>query len=676
MAITTRFISTSNAPFVPDGNKMDPGMASAAAKAAGAGAEQITKAMSELAVAIEKKEETPDDLYAANARANLEVDYNKEYMKASGTVKPGGSFGAESLSLLNNLAKPYIDNAPNDATRKQLLKSFTSLGKSAQIQADRLQFNTNETHDLNTLIDYSAKSSALLAMGQVGEEKAYANIEDMAAGLVGKGYDQNKIQQVVSKSKNQVWLQSRLTDATKNPFEVLKNAEEGLYAEKGLDMQQHIVKAATSAIKSNIGQMKKGVDQVLESIYAGRPADDSVGNILNQVETLVSKTKDPELTAKYTELAMAQKWDAQTRNLNIPELENELMQVQKNVALGNLSPDQAKKFEGVLRNRLDWAKKDGFAYYQLQNPTAVIGPLPDPKDSPDVVQQKILSRSAAAAAASELQGMPVAPVTSAEMKSVFQNWDKLTFSQQQKQLNAFAAFGPDMIPSIAELAGNVVKDMGDKKAEALVPALNLMSVNPAAAMDILKGTEHLTKGTVQLKLDGETTQSIMNQAMGNLYVDDPAKRSQYMSAAKAVVANMVANDPTVDPAEALPQVIKDLSGVVDVEQSRAWYKISPDYKILPPEYGIGAGTMQNILDSITPEVLAMYSNGLPNVEDSKGNRVPLLPSDLENFQFVHVRGGQYKAVAGDTTIMNDKNQPLLFDMRSYYRDNKATLKVE
>lgn len=676
MSITTRFISTSATPLVPNGNRMDPGAASQAARAAQQGAAEISKAFSGLAATIDQKTQQPDDLYAANAKANLEIDYNKEMMKASGQLKPNGNFGADSVSILQQMAQPYIENAPNDATRQHLMKQFASLGKQAQMRGDTLQFNFNEKHDIQGLADYAMKSASLSSLGQMGEEKVYANLEEQAAALVGKGYDTEKIQKVLSGAKNQVYLQSRLQEATTNPFEVLKAAQAGAYADKGPEVQKHIIDTANTVIRSNVGQMKKGVDKVLESIYAGRPADDSVGNILDQVQTLVAQTKDPELTAKYVELATAQKWDAQTRNLNIPELENELLQVQKNVALGNLSPDQGKKFEGVLKNKLDWAKKDGFAYYQLQNPTALVGELPTPNDSQEIAQQKIMSRSAAAAAASELQRMPVAPVTAAEMKSVFQNWDKLTFSQQQKQLNTFAAFGPEMIPSIAELAGNVVKDMGDKRAEALVPALNLMSVNPAAAMDILKGTEHLNKGTVQLTLDGATSQQIMNDAMGNLYVDDPAKRSQYMAAAKAVVANMVANDPNVVPAEVLPQVVKDLSGVVDVEQTRAWYKSSPDYKILPPEYGIKEKTMQNILDSITPEVLAMYSNGLPNIEDSKGNRVPLSKDDLENFQFVHVRGGQYKAVAGDATIMNDKNQPLLFDMRSYYRDNKATLKVE
>lgn len=673
MAITTRFISTSNAPFVPNDNKMDPSKASAAAVAAGEGAKNVTKALSELAVSIDASEEKVDDFYAARAKADVEVDYNKKYMEASGQIQSGGNFGAQSVQMLQEMAKPYVDNAPNDATRNALIKSFIGLGKSAQIQGDRLQFNINEKTDLQGLVDYASKSSALLTLGKVGEEKAYANLEEMAAGLAGKSYDQQKIQKILGDAKDQVYLQSRLTDATKNPFEVLKAAQSGAYADKGMQVQQHIVNAATNVIKGQIGQAKSAADQTLEQIYAGKPAGDSVSKQLDLMKNLVQQTQDPELTKKYTELALAQKWDADTRNLSLPELENELFKIEKGKALGNVSPQQAQKFEGVIRNRMEWAKKDGLAFFELQNPTAIVGDLPTPNDPPEVIQQKIASRSATAAAASEKMGMPVAPVKSAEMQAVFQNWGKLSIAQQEKQLNAFAAFGPEHAPAIAELAGKTVAEMKDKSAEALVPALNLMSLNPAAAMDILKGTEKLNKKVVSLELQDVKAQKMLNDAFGSLYVDDPNKRSQYLAAAKAIAANSLASDPSADSETLIKQALKDISGIVDVEQSTTWYRNSPNYKIVPPEYGINEQTMQATLDSITPSVLAAYSNGVPNVEDSKGNRVPVTESDLQDFQFVHVRGGQYKLVAGDSTIMNEKNQPLLFDMRSYFRDNKSKL---
>ena len=156
--------------------------------------------------------------------------------------------------------------------------------------------------------------------------------------------------------------------------------------------------------------------------------------ILNQAGALAGQTKDPELTQKYAELALAQKWDNQTRNMTVPEMQQELLNVAKGVAVGGVSPEQAKKFEGVLKNRIDWANKDGFAFYQLQNPTTNVVPLPTPNDPQEVIQSKVQSRAAAASAASELQGKPVAPVTAGELQAVFQNWNKLSFKQQEQQL--------------------------------------------------------------------------------------------------------------------------------------------------------------------------------------------------------------------------------------------------
>lgn len=668
MALTTRFISSPNAPFAPNPNKMDPGAASMAARAAEAGAATITRALGDLAATVDQKAGAVDDLYATKARGDLEIDYNKEFMKSAGQVAPNGDFGTESLQRLQQLAQPYIENAPNDATRKALIKSFTSLGNSARKQADTLQFNANERFELEDLNNYAQKASALTALGQAGEQKVYAELEQRAAALIEKGYDAQKIQRQVEGATQQVYLQSRLTEATNNPFRVLEAAEKGAYADKGQEVQSHIIKAANATIKGHIGTAKNTADKLLEQIYAGKPAEDSIVDQLNQMETLVTKTKDPELTQKYVELATAQRWDQQTRNLSIPELEQELLRVAKGAALGNVSPDQAKKFEGVLKNRIDWAKNDSFAYYQLQNPTAPISPLPTPNDDQQTIQNKLATRAASARAASELQGVPVPPVTGAELSAVFQNWDKLSLAQQQKQLSAFA-FDPEFTPAIADLASKVIKDSGSKQNEALVPALNLMNLNPAAAMDILKGTEKLNKKVVSITLDGNKAQDILSKTLGTLYLDDPSKRSQYLEAGKAIAANKLAEDPSRDPVAEIKAAIESVSGVVEVGGS--WF--SSGTKIVPPEYGITSDTMENILKSVTPQNLATYSNGIPQVEDSKGNRVMISEDDLQDFQYVHVRGGKYKLVAGDSTVLNDKGETLIFDMRSYFKDNKSTL---
>lgn len=662
MAITTRFISTSPAPFVPNGNTMDPGAASAAARVQESATSAISKSLNELAVSFDRNEEKVDDLYAANARANLEVDYNKSFMEASGQIKPNGNFGTDSLNMLQEMGKPYIDNAPNDATRKALIKSFMGLGKSAQMRGDTMQFNFNEKHDLQGLSDYATKSSALLAMGQVGEEKAYANLENIAAGLTQKGYDQSKIQKMVDGAKNQVWLQSRLTDATKNPFEVLKAAEKGAYADKGLEAQQHIMKVAVNTINGFTKQVTTAADKVLEGIYAGKPADDSAAAIVQRMGDLYTQTKDPALGEKYKELATAQAWDAKVRNFNPAELMQEKMNSEKRVASGEVSPEQGRKMIQTVNNRMDWAKKDPFAYFQIMNPTTTVSPLPSPGDSPDVINQKMASRYAAADSASELMNMPVPPISGAELKNIFTNWGNLTVKQQQQQLQVFAE-RPEYTPAIGELASKVIEDMTDKSAQGLVPALQLMNLNPNLSASILKGSEHLKNKTVDMSQVDLQAQELLQSSLGSIYADDPTKRAQIFAAAKAVAADALAqsgNSSTDKGSTEMKKAISDVSGVVEVDGS--WRN---NYKIIPPEYGMSSADVTDMIDSLTPADLAAVSNGVPTVFTATGEAKPFTDSP-QNYRFEHLKGGLYRMVLGEKEVRNERGQTLIVDLKKYH----------
>lgn len=662
MAITTRFISTSNAPFVPNDNKMDPDKASAAATAAQEGMSKVNKALSELAVSIDASEEKVDDLYAARSKADLEVDYNKRYMEASGQVQPGGNFGAQSVQMLQEMAKPYVDNAPNEATRKVLIKSFMGLGKSAQIEGDRLQFRINEKTDLQGLVDYASKSSALLTLGKVGEEKAYANLEEMASGLVGKGYNQQNIQQILGGAKDKVWLQSRLTDATKNPFEVLKAAEKGAYADKGLEAQQHIMKVAVNTINGFTKQVTTAADKVLEGIYAGRPADDSAAAIVQRMGDLYTQTKDPALGEKYKELATAQAWDAKVRNFNPAELMQEKMNSEKRVASGEVSPEQGRKMIQTVNNRMDWVKKDPFAYFQIMNPTTTVSPLPSPGDSPDVINQKMASRYAAADSASELMNMPVPPISGAELKNIFTNWGNLTVKQQQQQLQVFAE-RPEYTPAIGELASKVIEDMTDKSAQGLVPALQLMNLNPNLSASILKGSEHLKNKTVDMSQVDLQAQELLQSSLGSIYADDPTKRAQIFAAAKAVAADALAQSgkSSADKGSTeMKKAISDVSGVVEVDGS--WRN---NYKIIPPEYGMSGADVTDMIDSLTPADLAAVSNGVPTVFTTTGEAKPFTDSP-QNYRFEHLKGGLYRMVLGEKEVRNERGQTLIVDLKKYH----------
>lgn len=695
MAITTRFISTSDTPFVPNPNKMDPGAASAAAKAQEGAASAISKSLNELAVSFDKSQEKVDDLYAANAKANLEVDYNKSFMEASGQLKPNGNFGMDSLKMLQDMSKPYIDNAPNDATRQALIKSFIGFGKSAQVRGDTKQFKFNEKHDLQGLSDYATKSAALLAMGQVGEEKAYANLESIAAGLSEKGYDQDKIQKMVGGAKDQVWLQSRLTDATKNPFEVLKAAKSGAYAEKGLQAQQHIIQAANTAISANVEQATTAANELLNSIYDGVPGSPQLPDMLKTMSSLAVQTQDPKLAKTLAELDQANKFDLLTRNKSLEELQSEQIQLQRQAASGEMVPGQLEKLQGVLANRISWAQKDKLGYYLMQNPTVALSPLPsnddyrklnqasqsgDPKQlaaAQDNINSKLMQRIAIAGAAGEIQGTTVPYLTAPELTNTFKNWNQMTTDQRYGQLLAFRGAGADQVGAISRMAQKILPELKDKALDAMIPAINLLQVpgSDALVKKILVGNDHLSKGTVELNVLKGTQSTIINDALGSLYANNPALQEQYLAAAKAVVASDLASNPkdrttALNPGAAITQALKDISGVVDGQIPGTLFGHN-SYKVIPPEQGMSSDTFKKLVGDMTMADVAKYGSGIPSVQAADGSLRPINNKDPSDYKFVSVGGGRYILDYNGAGVVDETGNLLTVNLREYWQLNKS-----
>lgn len=139
----------------------------------------------------------------------------------------------------------------------------------------------------------------------------------------------------------------------------------------------------------------------------------------------------------------------------------------------------------------------------------------------------------------------------------------------------------------------------------MVPALQLMNLNPDLAATILRGSEHLKNKTVDLSQVDKQSQELLQSALGDIYVDDPAKRSQILAAAKAVAADTLANsgklNRNISARNAVLDAINKVSGVVAHENS--WLNKN-NYKMIPPKYGMTSEEVTDMLDTLTPTDLS------------------------------------------------------------------------
>ncbi len=713
MAFKTKFISAPNASFNPDNNHMSPEMAAAPYQAQAESAGRIGNALQGLGDMVARmgtQEEKVDDLYVAQSRANFEIGYNEQFHKLKASAKPNGDLSGQTNKLFTDMAKPYYDGSPNEATTKALYKSFLSMHTGSIKQAQNAQFGVNEAGVVNDINTLATKSASLLGLGAVGEPIAQQRISDMASAAIDSGYNIGKINKAAKSASDQIFLQSRLFEATTKPFELLKKVTSGEFAEHGHAVQKQIL----NAVEENIGGMntkyKKDIDELNKGLIAGTNPTQDLVERLKQAGDLIShdyilpslNEKKEDLVKKVnTASSLMLQYDKLSK-MTPSELGIYKNTLQDGLSKGEIPLDIFTQTQGMIANREKRIKEDPLAYFSANSVSDSLRPIPQKGTKVDSAewQSFLAHRMSMSDKGESTMGLNVPPLQRDEVSAMTQGWDKLTYGEKVEQLKMFGSFGAKGASQIADLLTQTTSEMGDsagkKSLSSLPMAIRLFGQNDNISQntgtDILKGSEKLNAGTISFTSDEKAVISAdMKKYLGDAYVDEPIRRKQIMDAATSLLAERKSNGE--NPEKLVQEAVQKVGGFrVQPKDTNTVFSNGTSSFIVPraditqddiKKYLVP--TSLNILpwqedEAINNLDLANYGNGVPMTQNYLHEDVPLDRSQLKHYTYSYVGDGKYALTLGDSAVYTkdpknpERNIPYIIDLKSYFDVKKPLTK--
>lgn len=708
MAFKTKFISAPNASFNPNGARMSPEMAAAPYEAQARAQGQIANAVQDMGsvmMRFQGQEEKPDELYLAQSKADFEINYNNEYNKLKGSVQPNGDLVNQTNDLFAKLSKPYMEQAPNDVTRSHLAKSFLPMNTATIKSSQNLQWTSNQEGVMKSIESNAVKSSSLLALGAEGEQVAMKRTNDIAAAAMGAGYNATKIQEAAEKANKQIFMQSRLYEASQDPFKLLKEATSGAFADKGVAAQESIKKAALEQIGGQYNKYGSSMEELNKSLLAGLNPEAANTNDMNAAANLLGQDlpvkdfdeKRKALSQKVSNNAVLLDMHEKIKELNPDELRIASKDLQTKMSTGQIAPSEFVASQALINNRIGRIEDDALSYYSSNSMTDRLTPMPGAgtkQDSPEW-QSFVANRLNMSDKASARMNMSVAPLLQDEVKASVSQWGSLTYDNKVEQLKMFSTFGPKGANQIADLITNTTSKMGDggaKKELAAIPMVVRLlgqqdNMSHDLGVDILKGSEKLATGTT--KWDSDTKNEFTNAtktAFGNAFENEPKKREQILAATEALLTQRISEGGTVDEAT-VKAAISRVGGFVDDPNhvnTNHWYSGSAASKMILPRADLTQADVNNFLspDSeysgsssregsrLQMVDLVNFGNGPPMIKNPDKSDYLLGVKDVSDYRYTYIGAGKYMLVRNGEAVYtkgeDGKEIPYQIDLKSYF----------
>lgn len=708
--VVTRFVSQSRTP-VGQGAMMDPNAASAAQRAAAQGAGQIAQSMMGALASFKVAEEKPDELYLAQAKGDFQVEYNDTFMRSAAQIQPNQDFPSQVPEMFNQAAAKYIENAPNKATAEALQRSFISMQSSSVQRAQRAQFGIDQDYLAQGFTDFAVRSGGLIAAGQAGEEATYANLEERASAAIAKGYSTTKIQDALSKAKEQVYMQARLSDIQKNPFEMLKAIDSGAFASLGIEKQNILKRTAENNIGGQYQALTSAITDVKKAAEAGVNLSDVDIQVLKQSADLVTNYVPSSMAGKaaalgqqLSEVQQLAEFNEGVKTLSPEQLDVVKAKIQERHSAGEISTASYQSQDRLLQNRKNRILEDGLSHYISNNPQELPVEFPGTQASPEEKQAFIANRTMLADRAEAYLGIPVPPTRQAEIKGLVSQWENYTYDEQKEALQTLAAFGPKYTNRIANVITKQEDDLGGKsassKTKALPQILRMMSVSDdtvgmSYADQAIKGMDVLNKKQVSFTNENiEEINTAANNALGRVFQGNPGRRAEIVETAKAILAQRAyesGGEVEVggtrpwfgSPTEGIEDIVKGIVGIGTMSGPNGGNEIMPRRDVTsldieryarPWPYGLRTADE----NSLTDLEIHKFGNGTPVILSQDGEKhVPLTVEDFNDYDYIYAGDGKYFLRRGNSTVAaadpKDISKTLgayLFDLKSLFDTKK------
>jgi hypothetical protein len=645
MANITRFLSSPDERAASNSVRADPGAWSAADNAQMQSSEMmgdaLQRGLSMVAKATESHE-TVDSLYAAQAKADLQVQYNDQLRKMQGGIKSGGAFENDAVSSFDNLALPFIKNAPNNKTRESLLASFTGMRENSYTHAQKVQQGINYQGDIQK---FDATTNSLMGLGlQDPKEgnitKLKSQIETYAKAMKDKGYDALDIDKIKDGAVKRFDTALAHDLATKDPATTIEKLNSGAYASLGPVEEATLRNKAESQFSAQSTVLMKEHAKIKERLINDQALPGDAIETMTKAKAM-AKYK-PELIEPFKDLAALQHYGDQMWTRNLVSQKQEKLNI---AAHAQQDPTMTSAFVNdmnkLLDNNIKAIEDDGLGYAARHN-LVNLPPMPKDPSSPEG-KAALKAREIAAASAEKILGIQVLPFTKPEIEDHVQALKRLSPIEKMQHLKAVAGVNPNLAPRMAEALTKEGQD------GPLAIALQVFNTAPQVAAHILTG-EQLIKSGGQMKPAPADERLTAASSIKGLFPGDPKTQDQLIHAADAYRASL--------GEEELEQ--KHVDAVAGVVSAGGFFS---SYPTIPPKPNMSGSEFNSLTEGLNLSEMIKYGNGTPVY--TPGQSFDPDVDSTSNYQFkpVDIHSGQYYVTKGGKALKTQDGQLYKIDLR-------------
>lgn len=653
MAMLTRFFSGSVNPTF-DRSSANPDVYAMQAHADMANTAAIDDAIQQQYVKLKQQQAAQDNLYTAQAKADMQLYMNNAATQLKSKAVPNGNLQQQAAQTFDNHALDLIKNAPSAAAQQHLLTVFPGLRAKAQINLNNYQGSLNQqaTFDQFTKTVNSFANLATSNPDYADHIKQQVNTYGQA--MSDAGYDAKAVMKAVNTAHNTIDMSVARQLMSTDPIGGMAKLDAGDYNHLKPNEVKTLRSAAASSLKAAQSAVSSDLNSIESRLFAGQP-------IPQDYEAIAQKAAGLGLHDQVNDLNKLLALNENVTGANATELKDLANSIEVGAKTGaiNADPARVQKFLSFVNGNLKAMEKDGITYSETKGAFNPVTPITDFTNiDPRLAQE----RKYRALQAEEQLGVPTSALKQVEVSHLVDQIKGMGVNDRVKVLANINQFGNRTVNSVAEAL--------DKTDPGLAAAAAVSLSSPDLARQVILGNEAIKAKLVTLPNEDEVASAALSVfGKNDLFGSDPLVKGRYLSAAKAIYAH----DQSIGGSMSIEDALTKASNTISMDREGL---LTGNYKTIAPAPDMSSsdfrGLLLNNLKSI--DTWKKYGNGTPS---SLGGDKPVNveKTDPTNFQYIPSGGGKYMVVRDGRKVANEKGEPFLLDLSKLYRDNPNVSKL-
>lgn len=661
MAVIPRYISETRSTPAISNARIDPNTAAAPYRAAEASTKNVMNVLQnelgqwhqtlvqkekEAQAAQQKNEKIQAGLYKADAMANLAIQSNQLQQELVQRNDGNLNLAKEFDQGFQKLADQVLLNAPTEDARLALTKNIIAMRADAYNKMTNTSIKMNNQLNMDRMENMLQQYEGYAAAAPESIEAIKQNSAEIFNSMKDLGIPEAKRQAIVNKFSNRLDYHAARAVAEKDPLTAMEQIEKGALAHLGAGNITALKNVATASKKAFERQANDAIRDVEARLNNGQP-------LPADFEARLDTAKRYGLTEQVedlTRLMQVDKMVSQSSLSSLKQMQAELSQMISSGEL-DLEPARAKKLTSFVEGNIKAMTEDGLGYAERKGGFT---PFREIVDFTQIDPNEAEQRKFRAAQVESAYGVPATALKASEIDTLSAQIKDAPTMQKLQILNNLNQFGSATSSRVADKIMN--SDPG------LAQALRLGTTDLEIANGILKGQEIIATKSGTLPTADEVNDDAAS-LLGNLFAEEPAYRSQYVQAGKAIYAYEHSRGNDISMKDAIARA----GNMVEVKTG--WFS---KYATVAPGAGMSADDFTDFVDTNLKNLNTWrtYGNGLPA---NAANRVPIKfaqvsPSD---FEYLYNSRGFYEVYYNGDPVITDKGSPLAIDLKKLYNEMKG-----